>query len=178
MWSRIRKRLYDTQEPALPLAIFRIGYTLILGLEVVQLMIFRDLIFQKDSLAARYDVFLTLLFVVWLAAQSLTDYATYWAVRNPNQLDRGRGVIEIQKKPITVALDRFRKNQLKDNIRQQWQTIGHIRNEDKELKLKLSPASRRSLRPGAKQRGSEARSIRLYMHLNGRIHELDKEGSL
>lgn len=68
MWNGLKQRLYDRKEPAFPLALFRIGYSLAFMLEVLQILWFRDLIFQKDSLAANVPVFLTILFVLWLLA--------------------------------------------------------------------------------------------------------------
>lgn len=68
MWNGLRLKLYDRKEPAFPLAVFRIGFSIVLMLEVLQMMNFRDLIFQKDSLAANIPVFLTVLFALWLLA--------------------------------------------------------------------------------------------------------------
>lgn len=68
MWNKLQQKLYERKEPAFPLALFRIGFSFVFMLEVVQMMMFRDLIFQKDSLAANMPVFLTLLFVLWLLA--------------------------------------------------------------------------------------------------------------
>lgn len=68
MWNGLKNTLYDTKEPTLPLAIFRMGYAFVLGLELIQMMLFRDIIFQKDSFASRHDLFLTSLFVLWSCA--------------------------------------------------------------------------------------------------------------
>jgi predicted DCC family thiol-disulfide oxidoreductase YuxK len=71
MWNKLKTNLYDKKVPTLPLAIFRIGYALLLGLEIIQMMLFRDLIFLKDSLASRHDLFLTILFVLWAMALAM-----------------------------------------------------------------------------------------------------------
>ncbi|UQZ36843.1 hypothetical protein C2I18_26920 [Paenibacillus sp. PK3_47] len=68
MWNNLKQKLYDRKEPAFPLALFRIGFSLVFMLELIQMMIFRDLIFQKDSLAATVPLFLTFLFVLWMLA--------------------------------------------------------------------------------------------------------------
>lgn len=68
MLNKIKEKLYDRMEPAFPLALFRIGFSLVLILELLQMMTLRDLIFQKDSLAATVPPFLTTLFVLWIIA--------------------------------------------------------------------------------------------------------------
>ncbi|WP_150274923.1 DCC1-like thiol-disulfide oxidoreductase family protein [Paenibacillus tepidiphilus] len=68
MWKWVKAKLYDRKEPAFPLALFRIGFALVFILEVLQMIIFRDLIFQQDSLAAEAPAFLSVLFALWLIA--------------------------------------------------------------------------------------------------------------
>ncbi|WP_151736817.1 DCC1-like thiol-disulfide oxidoreductase family protein [Paenibacillus tengchongensis] len=64
----LKAKLYDRKEPAFPLALFRMGFSLLFILEVLQMMYFRDLIFQQDSLAAEAPAFLSVLFALWLIA--------------------------------------------------------------------------------------------------------------
>ncbi|MNB87976.1 hypothetical protein D3C75_349820 [compost metagenome] len=68
MLKKIKEKLYDRKEQAFPLAVFRIGFSLVMILELLQMMTLRDLIFQKDSLAATVPAFLSALFVLWMIA--------------------------------------------------------------------------------------------------------------
>ncbi|MFP4978221.1 DCC1-like thiol-disulfide oxidoreductase family protein [Paenibacillus sp. CN-4] len=68
MWNGLKRGLYERMEPAFPLALFRIGFAVCLLLELGQMMIFRELIFQDKSLVSREGWLLTVIFILWTGA--------------------------------------------------------------------------------------------------------------